>query len=154
MSKTIFYFLIFKLIFATTSACAAESSQINNEDNLDLDISYLNGSSISPTGDLEIVIRNTTSNCIKFPVGFGTKVFVVQAKKIKEIPNLVTYIGIEPITLGRKGEISANALIYFKPDTSGLILSETIDAYVTISGHLCDDESRVVEQKIPFTIVP
>ena len=154
MNKTICYFLIFTLIFATTSACASESNQVNNEDNFEFDISYLNGSSISPTGDLEIVIRNTTSNCIKFPVGFGIKVFVVQDKKIKEIPNPVTYIGNEPIMLGPKGEISASALIYSKPDTSGLIISEPIDAYITISGHFCDDESRIVEEKIPFTIVP
>ena len=154
MNKTIFYFLIFMLIFAATSACASETSLVNNENNLDLEISYLNGSSISPTGDLEVVIRNTTSKCIKFPVGFGIKVFVVQDKKIKEIPNSVTYIGNEPITLGPKGEISATALVYFKPDTSGLILSETIEAYATISGYLCDDESRVVEENIPFTIAP
>jgi hypothetical protein len=154
MNKTICYFLIFTLIFAMISACASESTQVNNEDNFELDITYLNGSSMSPTGDLETVIRNTTSNCIKFPVGFGIKVFVVQDKKIKEIPNPVTYIGNEPITLGPKGEISASALIYIKPDTSGLTISETIDAYIAISGYFCDDESRIVKEKIPFTIVP
>jgi hypothetical protein len=154
MNKIIYCFLIITLLFATTSACASESSQIHKDDNLKIEITYLNGSSISPTGDLDLVIRNTTSNCIKFPVCFGIKVFVVQDKKIKEIPNPVTYIGNEPITLGPKGEISASALIYVKPDTSGLTISEPIDAYITISGHFCDNESHMVEEKIPFIITP
>jgi hypothetical protein len=120
-----------------------------------IEITYQTGPEISPGGEVLAWINNTTDNCINFPTDFGIKVFVLQGEDWLEVQNLVTYESDEPqVVLEPKGEMFSRNLVHIWPDVSSLIITEPVDSYALITGHLCEDENYAIEKKIPFVIIP
>ena len=119
-----------------------------------IEVSYQTGPQIGVHQDLTIWIKNQTKYCVSFPPDFGIKVFAEINKNWQEVPNLGTFLGNEPRLLKPKGDIFAETSLDARPDVSDLGLTQSTNFYVSISGHLCDDDTVLVEKKIPFVVVP
>jgi hypothetical protein len=117
-------------------------------------IKYHEGPEIQLNGHIQAVIRNTTNYCIVFPVDLGIKLFVNQDGKLSEINNYTKYIGNQNQYLNPAGEKNDLISVSLDPDTSGLLITDSMMFYAEITGHLCDDESVIIKKKIPFIIVP
>jgi hypothetical protein len=144
-------FLIF--LVAITAGCSNQPSQSTNIAEL-IDIGYQSGPEISPGGIVEAWMENMSNQCISFPTDFSIHVFVEQHGDWIEVSNRVTYVGDRPELLKPKGDMPSSALVYIRPDTSGLTITESVDSYAVVTGQLCDDENYVIEKKIPFVIIP
>jgi hypothetical protein len=144
-------FIIFLVVIAT--GCSKKPSQPTEIAAL-IDIDYQAGPEISRGGIVEAWMENMSDQCISFPLDFNTKIFIEQNEDWTEVPNRVTYIGDRPVLLKPKGDIRSSALVYIRPDTSGLTITESVDSYALVTGNLCDDENFVIEKKIDFVIIP
>jgi hypothetical protein len=120
-------------------------------------IAITTGCSNKPSQSADIVeawMENMSNQCVSFPLDFNIRVFVEQHGDWVEVPNRVTYVGERPKVLKPKGDIPSSALVYIRPDISGLTITEPIDSYALVTGNLCDDENYAIEKKIPFLIIP
>jgi hypothetical protein len=109
-------------------------------------IDYLDG--------FNVWIKNETKYCINFPPDYGIKVFAEIGNVVIEVPNLVTYLGTQPILLEPKGEDFSEHSVSVWPDVINLELKMPTNFYAQITGYLCDDEGVAVIKKIPFIVVP
>lgn len=146
-------FILISVLTVIVISCSNTSSQSVDVASL-IDVMYQTGPEISLGGTLEAWINNMSSNCISFPADFGITVFVKQRGEWIEVSNQVTYVGDRPEVLHAKGDARSDTLVYIKPDTSDLALTEPVEAYGLIKGTLCNDENHVVEKKILFVIAP
>jgi hypothetical protein len=146
-------FLSTLFVVVGTISCSSEQDQLTDVSS-QLEIDYQMGPEIPLNGEVQTWINNTTNNCISFPPDFGIKVFVKQDEDWLEVPNLVTYANKEPQVLKPKSDLFPTILVSIWPDVSSLNIKMSLDGYALITGHLCEDESHVIEKKIPFVIVP
>ena len=68
--------------------------------------------------------------------------------------NMVIIVRDKPDILLPEGDPGSIDFLTIKPDLSDYKISKATDAYVLITGHLCDNENFIIEKEIPFTIVP
>lgn len=131
-------------------------NSINSPDNLAemIEISYLSATEITSGQSLSLTIINKSNYCITFPAGYNLKVFANINGEWNELTNLARVRGNKPNNLMSGGNIDSVGFIDALPDISNYGFSHPTDAYVLISGHLCDDENFIIEKEIPFTIVP
>ena len=85
--------------------------------------------------------ENTSHERIAFPFDFRARILVEIGDSWMKIPNLVKY------------HPSKN-VVGLQSDFSGIVLQENTDLVVAITGHLCDDDSIVIEKRVPFVIKP
>lgn len=117
-------------------------------------ITYDSGPGIGIGDNLEFWIKNESDRCISFPVDYGLKLFVKANQTWDQVPNLATYVGEEPNVLESKGGTFSEDAVIARPDVSQLDLAGPTDFYASVTGHLCDDGSVIVEKEIPFTVTP
>jgi hypothetical protein len=144
-------FVVFSIFL---NACSnSYEKQIENIPD-SIEVTYETGPEIGQNEILTVWIKNQTDFCISFPRGYGIRNFVETSDGWKEVPNLGKFIGTEPRLLKPRNDFFSEDSIDVRPDLSGLGLTKPTNFYVTISGHLCDDETVLVEKKIPFVVVP
>jgi hypothetical protein len=144
-------FVVFSIFL---SACSdSYESQIENISDF-IDVTYETGPQIGQHEILTVWIENQTDFCISFPLGYGIRNFVETSDGWKEVPNLGKFVGTEPRLLKPKNDFFSEDTVNVRPDISGLGLTKPTNFYVTISGQLCDDESVLIEKKIPYMVVP
>ncbi len=118
-------FLVF--LIAITTGCSNKPSQSADIATL-IDVGYQTGPEISAGGIVEAWMENMSNQCVSFPLDFNIRVFVEQHGDWVEVPNRVTYVGERPKVLKPKGDIPSSALVYIRPDISGLTITEPIDS--------------------------
>lgn len=101
-----------------------------------------------------IRIDNNSKYCVQFPIGYNLKIFIETIDGITEIPNATRYIGEYPNQLEKKGDPQSSIFITFMPIIQDLLLIESGDFYVEISGNLCEDSSVIIQKRIPFEVKP
>lgn len=153
MKSTKLFFVLIIIAIISISSCSELSGQSTEIADF-IEISYQTGPEIEVNQDLTVWLKNNSKYCISFPVDFGLKVFVEKDNGWFEIQNLGTFLGDQPILLKPKGDIFSENVIDVRPDVSNLSLNKSTNFYALLSGHLCEDETKVVEKKIEFVIVP
>jgi hypothetical protein len=135
----------FMVAFWLLAACGASATvyplRVSSSDGLP---NYFQGS-------VTIPVENVNKDCIVFPYDFGAKIFYEENNERYEIKNLMGYSPHDDITLGAKGEFSAESAISFTPDLSGLTISNSTHFIVRISGVMCKN-GKPFTQEIPFTM--
>jgi hypothetical protein len=145
--------VLYMLTSAILSSCSHASEQpVVISDSIDVE--YQPDQQIGINEDLTIWITNQSKYCIEFPIDIGIRIVAKQTGDWIEVPNLVTYSGNIPIQLKPKGDVFSKKAVIVWPDVTGLSLVDPTDFLAIITGHLCDDESTVVEKKIPFIVIP
>ena len=117
-------------------------------------IKYYEGPEIQIYGHIQAIVQNTSDFCIEFPIDLGIKLFVDQNGTVSEINNYTKYIGNQKRVLNPIGERNDFISVSYDPDVSGLIVTDSMTFYAEFTGHLCDDETVIIQKKIPFNIVP
>lgn len=102
-------------------------------------------------GNVSMWIENVNRDCIVFPYDFGLKIYYEENNEKHEIKNLMRYSPLVNITLGAKGEFSAESTITFTPDLTGVTISSSTQFIVQISGTMCKSSKPFI-QEIPFTM--
>ncbi len=144
----------FLLFVVLLSGCSGSyESQIENIPD-SIEVTYETGPEISSNQNLMFWIKNQTNFCISFPRGYGIRNYAEKSDGWTEVPNLGNFLGNEPRLLKPKGDFFSEDSVVVRPDISNLGLTEPTNFYVTISGHLCDDETVLIEKKIPFVVIP
>jgi hypothetical protein len=153
-SITLTFKLALVMMAMAIGGCIGSSKQqiANIADSID--VSYQTGPRIGVNQDLTVWIKNQTAYCVSFPPDYGIKIFAETSDGWTEVSNLVTFVGNQPRSLKPKGDIFSERSIDVRPDVSALMLSQPTNFYVSISGHLCNDETVLVEKEIPFVVVP
>lgn len=149
--KQILALFVFVILFnGCTDSIKSESGIIAD----DITVSYETSAQITPNEDLVFWIKNQTDFCIVFPPDYGIKIFSETSNGWKQVSNLVNYLGTEPRLLQPKEDFSSEDSVFARPDVTGLVLVKPTNFYVSISGNLCDDNTVLIEKKIPFTVTP
>jgi len=145
--------LLIILIFILTGGCSTLSNQpLDNIADL-LEVSYPAGSEVSQSQVLSVLISNQTNYCFSFPPDYGAKLYVNVNNNWMQIPNKIKVIGDSPVLLQPKGDIFSEGYINVFPDVTNIKSVNSMELYVLISGHVCNDSQFLIEKKIPFTVV-
>ena len=135
------------------SCSSSPKSQVENIAD-GIEVSYETGPKIGQNQILTFCIENQTQFCFSFPRGYGIKIFSKTSNGWIEVPNRGKFLGTEPRLLKPKEDFFSEDSVDVFPDISGLGLVQPTDFYVSISGSLCEDETVVIEKKIPFVVAP
>ncbi len=135
--------------------CTRSPIQQPEEDISDsLTITYLTGPNIKNGQTLSLLIENQTDYCFDFSPDYNIVINIAINGSWVKIPNNITISGNKADILMPASDPGAGDFLDALPDLSKHNISSSTEAYITISGHLCDDENFVVEKKIPFSITP
>jgi hypothetical protein len=122
----LYIFIVFLIAIAT--GCSNKASPSTDISTL-IDIGYQTGPEISAGDTVEAWMENMSNQCVSFPLDFNIRVFVEQHGNWVEVSNRVDYLGDRPQVLKPKGDMPSSALVYIRPDTSGLSITEPVNSY-------------------------
>jgi len=142
-------------LFLIVALCSCASPEDKNQGISDpIVVTYITGPEIEMTDLLDFWVKNTSDECIVFPFDFGAKILLDNNGSWIEINNLARYHPEEDIYLRAAGNIFSENAVGLQPDYSSIVLQENTDLLVVITGHLCEDDSVIIEKQIPFVVKP
>ncbi|GEM_PF-5965189 len=147
---------IFSLFIITLfwSACGSNLNQSPKDIAESLDVIYIYGPDIKHGETLSLWVENDTEYCLDFSPNYNIIINVKIDKSWIIVSNSINFLNDKPDILMPVDDPASISFVDVLPDLSEYQLTKPVEAYVVISGHLCDDESFVIEKKIPFTITP
>jgi hypothetical protein len=103
---------------------------------------------------IEIDLINESNYCVIFPQVSGMTIYTEKSGNRLEVKNLITIMGDENLIVNSQGEIFSKRSVDVVPDVSGITITAPTQFFVSLSGHLCDDENVKIIKVIPFTVTP
>jgi len=117
-----------------------------------LEVNFLSSDEIKFGESLSVSILNTSNYCVVFPPNYDAKVFVKVEDKWIEVSNLANVLTDKENILLPGGGIESIDFVDVLPDLSSYRNLKPSEAYVILTGHVCNDEKISIVKKINFVI--
>lgn len=145
-------------LIAIVMAISIVGCSKTNEQPIDIvnsiQIDYETGPKINTNQYLTVWLVNHSQSCVLFPADYGIRIYTETENGYVEFPNLVRYIGTQPRKLQPNGEVYSERSVDLRPDLAGFTISKPTSFFATITGHLCNDETIIIEKRVEFIVSP
>lgn len=146
------------LMYGCSEGTSTQSIETNiprtDQGEVKLDVIFLRGPDIHSTENISLILKNLSDKGVNFPYDMGVRIWAQGDDSWIEVNSMVQYRPYEDRILDPFGSFFSEMAVSIRPDLTDYPLVGKTNFKAILAGHLCEDDTIVVEKEISFSISP